>query len=466
MAVLRIWVDKSSADKTLQIGETGMVIGRSPECDVVLDDPMVSRKHAVIRRVGRDFYVTDSNSRNKTYLNGRALVPDRPELLRDGDTITIGSIAMVFHLHDLDDATGHDLGTIKDGARDQGSGEYVPPGRGAYVPSGPERHYPLWFGTNRRPADVADPALVFTRDDDQALHYGACVVSVPISHKIGSIGSPGWKRWLTGVDDRLKLISLERVAAAAFWASAQTALANRAAGSRDAVVFIHGFNVSFEEAAVRAAQIGFDLNVRGIMAFYSWPSKGSALPLDYTADEATIEASEPFVAEFLARFAEESSAERVHVIAHSMGNRALLRSMQRITSQASRAGGPLFGHLVLAAPDIDARVFRELAKVYAKVATRTTLYASSKDRALASSGIVHDHPRAGYTPPLTVIPSIDTIEVSSVDLTFLGHGYFAEARDLLHDMHDLLINNLPPDRRMGLRSIVDAAGQCSWVIDA
>jgi esterase/lipase superfamily enzyme len=344
--------------------------------------------------------------------------------------------------------------------------EYVPEDPRPYVPTDDERRYPLWFGTNRRPVFTADLSSVFASEDDQFLHYGTCLVKVPLSHKIGSTGSRGWVRWVTGRDDRLKLVELERLAGDLFWTSVRTALAERDMGSRDAVVFIHGFNVSFEEAALRAAQIGFDLNIPGIMAFYSWPSKGSPLPLDYTADEATIEASEPFLAEFLNRFAEESTAERVHIIAHSMGNRGLLRSIQRIATQVSRTEGPAFGHLILAAPDIDSRVFRDLARVYAKVAARTTLYASSKDRALASSGIVHDHPRAGYTPPLTVVPSIDTVEVSNIDLTFLGHGYFAEARDLLHDLHDLLINNLPPERRMGLRRIDGTGGQRSWVIEA
>jgi esterase/lipase superfamily enzyme len=78
----------------------------------------------------------------------------------------------------------------------------------------------------------------------------------------------------------------------------------------------------------------------------------------------------------------------VHVIAHSMGNRGLLRSMQRIASGAQHTARTVFGHIVLAAPDIEARVFRDLVRVYERVAVRTTLYASSKDRALVSSGIV------------------------------------------------------------------------------
>ena len=51
-----------------------------------------------------------------------------------------------------------------------------------------------------------------------------------------------------------------------------------------------------------------------------------------------------------------------------------------------------------------------------QVAARTTLYVSSKDRALASSGIVHDAPRAGYTPPVTIVDGIDTVPSACVDL--------------------------------------------------
>lgn len=97
-----------------------------------------------------------------------------------------------------------------------------------------------------------------------------------------------------------------------------------------ALVFIHGFNVTFEEAAIRAAQIGFDLKVPGITAFFSWPSKGRLSLLDYAADEATIDASAGKMTDFLVKFAQQTDAERVHVIAHSMGNRGLLGAMQRI----------------------------------------------------------------------------------------------------------------------------------------
>ena len=51
------------------------------------------------------------------------------------------------------------------------------------------------------------------------------------------------------------------------------------------------------------------------------------------------------------------------------------------------------------------------------------------------------------------MPGLDTIEVSGIDLTRLGHGYFADARDVLHDIYDFLVNHMPPNRRMGLKRL-------------
>lgn len=324
----------------------------------------------------------------------------------------------------------------------------------------------LWYGTNRRPADFGNPAKGYSGErDENEVHYGQCKVAIPKSHKIGSIGSSWWKRLITWDDDRLKLVEVSVLAAADYWQSARTALAEWEPGERRALVFIHGFNVGFEEAALRTAQIATDLQVPGIAAFYSWPSKGAGV-LSYEADAASVEASESQITGFLSRFAADSGAERVDILAHSMGNRALLRSLQRVMQQAAGAGKVPFGQMLLAAPDIDAALFRDLAKLYPQLGQHTTLYVSSKDKALAASGIVHDHPRAGYTPPVTVVPGIDTVEVSNVDLTFLGHGYYAAARNVLHDMHNLIMHGSPPKSRMGLITATTPEGQPYWQIRA
>ena len=334
------------------------------------------------------------------------------------------------------------------------------PGPKVEAPRG--NSYVVWFGTNRQPLN--DAVTGFSSSRDSKTHFGTCEVAIPQSHKIGSIGSPLWKRLVTLTDDRLKLEKIDAMTEEAYWASVQKALQNVSAEERDAVVFIHGYNVSFEEAALRAAQIGYDLGIAGVMAFYSWPSKGT---LDgYPADEASIEASEGFIANFLTRMATESEAARVHIIAHSMGNRGLLRAIDRIATTAAKESKVPFNQIILAAADVDRDTFARLSVAYRSVAQRTTMYVCAKDRAVEASHWLHDYPRAGLVPPVLVVPGIDTINVSNLDLTLLGHGYVAEARDVLQDMHRLIREGSPPERRFGLRRETTPEGATYWMVEA
>lgn len=77
------------------IGEDPVVIGRLPECDVVLGDANVSRRHAEIRRTEEGMVVTDLGSTNGTRVNGS---PVREQVLESGDEITLGSTTLVFEL--------------------------------------------------------------------------------------------------------------------------------------------------------------------------------------------------------------------------------------------------------------------------------------------------------------------------------------------------------------------------------
>ena len=59
----------------------------------------------------------------------------------------------------------------------------------------------VWYGTNRRPLYQDDKIIGFTGERDDTVRFGWCRVAVPESHKIGSIGSPWWKRLLLRKDD-------------------------------------------------------------------------------------------------------------------------------------------------------------------------------------------------------------------------------------------------------------------------
>jgi Protein of unknown function (DUF3662)/FHA domain len=82
--------------RRLVVGPTGVTIGRSRKCDVVLDDPNVSREHAEIRPRGGSWVLTDLGSTNGTALGGRRL--QGPEVVRPGDEIEIGTSAIRFEV--------------------------------------------------------------------------------------------------------------------------------------------------------------------------------------------------------------------------------------------------------------------------------------------------------------------------------------------------------------------------------
>ncbi len=56
------------------------------------------------------------------------------------------------------------------------------------------------------------------------------------------------------------------------------------------------------------------------------------------------------------------------------------------------------------------------------------------------------------------------MNVENVDLSALGHGYVAECRDVLRDMHDILTHGTPPNQRFGLRRNITQQGEEFWII--
>jgi pSer/pThr/pTyr-binding forkhead associated (FHA) protein len=82
--------------KRLVVGPAGATMGRSRQCDVMLDDPNVSRTHAEIRPRGGSWVLSDLGSTNGLRLNGRRL--ERPEVLKPGDEIELGTSQIRFEL--------------------------------------------------------------------------------------------------------------------------------------------------------------------------------------------------------------------------------------------------------------------------------------------------------------------------------------------------------------------------------
>jgi len=81
--------------RRVQIGTEPLVIGRLPECGVVLADSNVSRRHAELRRSGDSVTLTDLGSTNGTRVNG---APVRERILASGDEVSVGSTRLIFEM--------------------------------------------------------------------------------------------------------------------------------------------------------------------------------------------------------------------------------------------------------------------------------------------------------------------------------------------------------------------------------
>jgi esterase/lipase superfamily enzyme len=320
----------------------------------------------------------------------------------------------------------------------------------------------VFYGTDRNRTGAKEWAKYYGAGRGK-LEMGTCEIGIPKTHQRGQLESPSWWR-LEFSEDPTRHVMLRRVeplGEGKFYEQYQSALGE--AKTRDVFVFIHGYNVTFADAARRTAQLTYDLGFPGVPVFYSWPSQGSLTPIGYTTDETNVEWTEPHLKQFLKGLATQPGGARIHLVAHSMGNRALTKVMRALAAESDT---PLFSEVILTAPDIDAAVFEEqLAPAIQKIARRVTLYASSNDNALIFSKGVHGYPRAGESgPTIIVTPGIDTIDASGIDTSLLGHSYYAEMQVVLKDMNDLLTGDKAPGER-SLREQIKGAGKY-WILAA
>ncbi len=228
-----------------------------------------------------------------------------------------------------------------------------------------------------------------------------------------------------------------------------------------AYVFVHGFNVSFDDALFRAAQMTFDTGFDGVPFVYSWPSIAGLS--GYILDRTRAQSAEDYLRSFIELIEKQSGAKTIHLIAHSMGNDPLLRVLRYLSDRppsGAPARTPRFGEIVLAAPDVTRETFEQAVPRIKALGTGMTLYASSNDWALrVSQELLRGEPPAGWVPstgPL-VVSGVDTIDISkaSTDFFSLNHSTFADREQLLKDMGGLLEKSTrPPNRRLDLFKVV------------
>ena len=295
---------------------------------------------------------------------------------------------------------------------------------------------------------VSRELLCYGGEYSDQIQYGVCEVSIPEGHQPGELESPQlFKMEVTQDPEKhIVLTNVERLPVDAFHAVMKTELDRK---GNNIFVFIHGYNVSFEDAARRTGQMAYDLKFPGAPVFYSWPSQANWY--SYVTDKGNIDLSTSQIRSFLLDIATKSKADSINLIAHSMGNVGLTAAL----SEMEQSSKPHFNQVVLAAPDIDASVFKnEIASKIVAKARHTTLYTSRTDLALIASRYFNRRNRVGDSgPEVLIIDGIDTIDATAVDSSLLGHTYYGSNVTVLDDLGQLL-QNQPIESRHYLKSIV------------
>jgi esterase/lipase superfamily enzyme len=321
----------------------------------------------------------------------------------------------------------------------------VPPA-GAAAPDG-SAVVSVFYATDRE--RLAGPTLNYgpARNRTGALDLGRFDVSVPRDHERGTLERPDiWTFWREDPAKHFLITGRTRQSYDAFYGDIRDRIAR--AERKDAFVFVHGFNVAFEDAVYRTAQFAYDLQVPIAPILYSWPSAATLSPIGYSTDAESNRWTERHLRWFLEDVLARTGAERVHLVAHSMGNKALVNALDMMGPSTTRK----FGQIILTAPDIDADQFVQLAAAIRRSGERATLYASANDIALsASKRLQGGYRRAGdASGGVVVVPGIDTIDVSVLKTDFLGHSPQGNG-SVISDIFLLLTQGLGPGSRPGLR---------------
>jgi esterase/lipase superfamily enzyme/acyl carrier protein len=312
----------------------------------------------------------------------------------------------------------------------------------------------VYYATDRRPTGADEPELAFDgrRSPGGVMSYGKAEVNIPYTHKRGQIETP----WLglESLRDAGKHIYILRLTG---FEEAQLIdeLKSVGGGASDLLVYVHGFNVPFSDAIVRAAQVAFDFEFQGAPIVYSWPSDGGITA--YNTDAEDIAWSAKHIENLLVRLMQEFPGRKLHLVAHSMGSRGLLGALRLMDKKD--ASEPLFQSVILCAPDFDSELFRDqIAAEVRPLARQWVVYTSNKDLALTASEQINAAPRLGK--PVTYAEGYEIIDASELEVTPWSlpetHSYYATKKRVLDDMVSVIKGLLPEQR--GLRPVAVDAG--------
>lgn len=311
----------------------------------------------------------------------------------------------------------------------------------------------VFFATSRAISKGGhqNPYLMFGGQTSDRLSFGKAIVSVPSNRLRGTLPRD---------TDREKTERREEICQSQYYVLRDIANVKSQAdfiaevesiaSQKVLLIFVHGFRVSLASALLQTAQIQADLELSGAAVTLAWPS--FTIIADYSKAARSID--DAMVKKFaptLEKLVEQSSAESICLVGHSLGCRALLRMLK-----CSRlvGGKRRINHLVLASADVPIGEFNETVDSINSSVGRVTAYASRADRALAAALVEPTLlPRAGSCADQIAqyVDAVDTSNCLSYFSSIWRHSDYIETT--IHDLYETLALDRPPIERSMLTSV-------------
>lgn len=291
--------------------------------------------------------------------------------------------------------------------------------------------------TTRAPS--ADRSILFSGERGQT-SQAAISVSIP-PDEARDVGQVQWPRQIPPNPAAefavLDVQQLDGKAQTAAW------LRTHATKSRRALVFVHGFNTTFERSLIWFAQIAHDAGADATPVLFSWPSRGSLFEYSYDRESAAF--SRDALERLLRELAASPAIDEITILAHSMGAWVTTETLRQMSIRDGRISGKI-QTVILASPDIDLDVFRSQLQTFGKARPQFFVFISRRDRALRlSRRIAGNIERLGAVDP-DADPWLVSEGIAVVDLTdtatgsWTRHAKFAENPDAIRFLGAQMIN--------------------------
>lgn len=299
-------------------------------------------------------------------------------------------------------------------------------------------------------AEAHDIMIVTTRDRDPrpdtyfngergtGVDFAEASISVPPSHAAGQIE---WPEKLPGNPET------EFVARSAnyidgkenFSARINQRLSELPKGERTVFLFIHGYNTLFAEGLYRFTQFTHDAQFEGVPVYFSWASRGKVR--DYVYDLNSTSIARDALASTVRQLV-NSKAERIVILAHSMGNMLLMETARQLSPAERAKLSNKIENVILAAPDIDIDVFKQQLRSMGKPDKPFYVIVSRDDRALRiSRAIAGGKERVGAYSNDKELAELGVIVVDLTELDSLDgahHSKFAQLAQFRPELRNVL----------------------------